>query len=140
MDENNFQTDRHKILCKERLEQKLLNLSKLNILVKDIYRRVRKFASKVQFSCQLQLKYQTFDPILFYFHISDIIRLNQEIFEKWMNDNRHCNEEINFIHQSFKIFYCPQHGLLLQESYIMYFTNKKNRDDSNFVTLTIYLK
>jgi hypothetical protein len=50
---------------------------------------------------------------------------------------RYCSEEINFMHQSFKIFYCPQHGLLLHESYIMYFANKKNRDDSDFVTVNI---
>ncbi len=87
LDENNFQTEKHKILFKERLEQKLLNLSKLNILDKDIYRSLTKFAKKVQFSRQLQLKYQTFDSSALYFHLSDKIPLNQEIFENWMNDN-----------------------------------------------------
>jgi hypothetical protein len=87
VDENNFQNGRQKLLFKERLNQKLLNINKLNVLDKDIYGSLRKFAIRVQFSRQLQLKYQTFDSNALYFHISDKIPLNQEIFENWMSNN-----------------------------------------------------
>jgi hypothetical protein len=50
---------------------------------------------------------------------------------------RYCHQEIYFIHQSFKIFYCPQHGLLFQESYIIYVVKKTNKKESDFVTVNI---
>ena len=46
---------------------------------------------------------------------------------------RYCSQQIGFNNNIFEIYYCPNHGFLLNKQYIMYFANHSDDQDTNCV-------
>ncbi len=61
----------------------------------------------------------------------DDTKLNIDIHAKC----RYCDKKIGFCNNIFEIYYCSQHGFLLNQAYIMYFAKKRNNHDSNDIVI-----
>jgi hypothetical protein len=115
-----------------------------SIVIRGTFKKVFFYGVEVYLRCNsvdLSVRLFEFDQTSFAVNVMievkclevdiDDTKLNIDIHAKC----RYCDKKIGFCNNIFEIYYCSQHGFLLNQAYIMYFAKKRNNHDSNDIVI-----